>query len=309
MAGIEPWKERALELKTAGVGPREIARSVGKPYTTVWDFLSRNTLPGHLPKILLCDIETAPTKAYVWSRWKNNVYQDQVISEGFVLTWAAKWLGGDTIFSDALPNYPNYATDPEDDSEIIRAAWHLLDEADILVFHNGDRFDIPWLNTRFLYFGLDQPGPYKTVDTLKILKRHFKFPSNRLDSVGEYLGLGRKLETGGFPLWKDCLNGDDDAWRKMVDYNCEDILLLERLYLRIRAWDRLHPNASLYSDNSVLRCVVCGSDSLEPLDKFAYTATGAFSVFKCGSCGKHNRSRVTAKSTDQRQNILVNVGK
>ena len=44
------------------------------------------------PKILILDIETAPMKAYVWKRWKEDVSLDQTISEWFCLAWAAKWL-------------------------------------------------------------------------------------------------------------------------------------------------------------------------------------------------------------------------
>lgn len=32
-------------------------------------------------RILILDIETSPMMAYVWSRWKQNIYLDQTISE------------------------------------------------------------------------------------------------------------------------------------------------------------------------------------------------------------------------------------
>lgn len=52
--------------------------------------------------ILILDIETSPLSAYVWSRWKQNVYLEQTISEWFMLTWSAKWLHDDKVYSAAV---------------------------------------------------------------------------------------------------------------------------------------------------------------------------------------------------------------
>ena len=51
-----------------------------------------NFISNKFPKILVFDIETSPLKAFVWSRWKQNIYLDQTISEWFAISWAAKWL-------------------------------------------------------------------------------------------------------------------------------------------------------------------------------------------------------------------------
>ena len=43
-------------------------------------------------KILILDIETAPIRAKVWGIWNQNISIDQIESDWFILTWAAKWL-------------------------------------------------------------------------------------------------------------------------------------------------------------------------------------------------------------------------
>jgi len=302
------WKEEANRLfDTTNLSRREIGIKLGIPKSTVIDLLAGRNRDHRLPKILIFDIETAPTLAWTWRRWNENISHDQVIRDGYVITWAAKWLGEDAIMSDSLfNNQRHYWKSPEDDKNIMSTLWKLMDEADILVAHNGDKFDIPLVNARFLKHGFDQPSPYKAIDTLKIARKQFRFESNQLKSIGRYLGEGEKLETGGFGLWRDCMNGVPEAWEKMLAYNCEDTCLLERIYMRLRPWHKGHPNVSLYGDNGKMRCVCCGSEDLLITDKHCYTSVSQFSVWKCRECRKFNRARVNTKSKEQRENVLTN---
>ena len=118
-------------------------------------------------RVLVFDIETAPMEAYVWSMWKNDISQDQLIQDWSILCWAAKWLDGTEIYTGCswLDN-----NNVRDDKACCLALRTLLDMADIVVAHNGDKFDIKKVNTRLLKHGIKQPSPYKSVDTLKIAK-------------------------------------------------------------------------------------------------------------------------------------------
>lgn len=86
------------------------------------------------PKILIFDIETAPMRAYVWGRWKQNIHLEQTISEWFALSWSAKWLNNPNIMSDVLTPAEVLI---EDDKRIVKSMWKLFNEADILIAHNG----------------------------------------------------------------------------------------------------------------------------------------------------------------------------
>jgi hypothetical protein len=121
-------------------------------------------------RVLLLDIETAPIRAFVWGLWKENVGINQIANEWFMLTWSAKWLFEDTILSDRLTGKEAVK---EDDKRIIKSLWKALDEADIVIAHNGDQFDIPKSNTRFLIHGMNPPSSYQTIDTLKTLQKEF----------------------------------------------------------------------------------------------------------------------------------------
>jgi DNA polymerase III epsilon subunit-like protein len=86
---------------------------------------------------------------------------------------------------------------------MIKAFLKVMAQADEIVAHNGDRFDLKWLRTRALLHGLDvMPSP-KTIDTLKWAKRYFNFNSNKLDYIAKYLGVGQKMgaDVGVRPLF------------------------------------------------------------------------------------------------------------
>ncbi len=127
------------------------------------------------PSIILLDIETAPSLGYVWGIWEQNVIS--VKEEWFILSFATKVLGVGKPVIYALPDYKHYKRNHYDDEALVKELWKILDEADVVIAHNGDRFDIKKSNARFIYHGLKPPSPYKTIDTLKIARKHFNFNS------------------------------------------------------------------------------------------------------------------------------------
>lgn len=255
----------------------------------------------HTAKILVFDIETAPHKAYVWKFWKENVGQNQVISDWFCLTWSAKWLFEDNVISAKLT--PDEAKN-EDDERIIRRIWSLLDEADVVIAHNALRFDIPRLNTRFLQYGLNPPSPYDIIDTLAHCKKRFSFSSNRLNYINAVLGLEVKAETGGFDLWAQCMEGNPLALKTMEDYNIQDVKILEDLYLKLRPWIKPHPNVGLFVEDNIIACPSCGHHELESCGTYN-TYVNTYEALRCKNCGSVNRSRKPITNKTKSANIIV----
>ena len=233
-------------------------------------------------RILLLDIETRPLLGWVWGIWKQNISATQQLKEDWqIITWAAKWYGDD---------YTYYATaeGKKDDKECLEDLWHLLDEADVVIGHNGDKFDLPKINARFLQHGIKPPSPYKTIDTLKVAKANFRLTSNRLDYIAKFLGYGGKVETGGMDLWIKCMEGDRAAWKQMLIYNIHDVQLLEWVYEELRPWIKGHPNVALYTEGEDTICPACGSNHIH-YRGFAYTPVGKYQRFVCNDCGKWGR--------------------
>src|SRR5207253_3872004 len=98
---------------------------------------------------------------------------------------------------------------------MIKEIWKLIDEADAVVHYNGQKFDIPHINTEFIRQGLGPPSPFHHIDLCKIVKKTFLFPSAKLKYVAKELGLPGKVEHDGFPLWVRCIEGDKKAWARM----------------------------------------------------------------------------------------------
>jgi len=231
-------------------------------------------------KILLFDIETAPNLAYVWRLYEANAID--VKSNWYMISFAYKWLGEKRIKAYSLPDFDLYKKQPENDRELCYKLWELMGEADVVIAHNSQAFDVKKSQGKFLQHGFPPPKPFKQVDTLKVARKYFKFDSNKLDNLAKYLGIGEKMQTGGKKLWLDCMNGDLKAWAKMVKYNKKDVDLLEKVYLRMRPWIDNHPNSNLYN-KTCEKCPNCGGDTTKQGLKHNRATT--LQQYKCKECG------------------------
>lgn len=243
------------------------------------------------PRILVFDIETTPMKSWHWKCYDECISPAQVIMETKVLCYAAKWLGEPlTMFGRKKG---------ASDRAVCKELWHLFNEADVLVGHNLQRFDVPTMNSRWIKYGFQPPSPYKMIDTLKIAKGVGKFGINKLDYLGRYVGIGKKTEHEGFDLWLKCMANDPEAWARMEEYNINDVALTEELYMHLRPWDKKHPNIGImYPDGGESRCVCCGSTMITGITKASFTAAGVYPSFRCSDCGKVMRGRTRDKRSD-----------
>jgi len=238
------------------------------------------------PKILIFDIETAPNLAYVWGKYEQNVISYNY--EWYMLCFAAKWLNTSKIITSKLNDFKLFKKDKQNDLEVCKVLWKLLNDADVVIAHNGDAFDIKKTNARFLYHGLPPPSYYQTIDTKKIAKKYFNFNSNSLNDLGIYLKLGTKMEHEGFKLWLKCMSGEKKSWNKMIRYNKQDVILLEKLYFRFLGWITNHPNYGVYNQEDYI-CPNCGSYHLIR-NGIRATKTNLYQRWKCNDCHANSQS-------------------
>ena len=250
-------------------------------------------------KILIFDIETSPMMAYVWRLWKQNVsYKNQLISDSWMmLTWSAKWLFEDKVMADKIT--PDEIK-REDDKRVISSLCALIEEADIIVGHNSRKFDIRQINARRLKHDLPPMLPFEHIDTYRASKTAFDLPSHSLDYLAKYLGVGRKMETGGFELWRDCMQGKQEAIDKMEAYNIQDVHIQEEVYLKLRPYIKGHPNIGFYVEDNVHVCPKCGSEDIHWEGTYR-TYMNEYDTFRCKDCGSIGRSRLSSLTTEQRR--------
>lgn len=298
--------QAAVLLSELGRGTvsRQLCRYWSKQLSLLDD--GEPTAPLVGPKILVLDIETAPILAHVWRTFKENVGLEQISFDWYILSFAAKWLHqSETMYFDQ-----QHARDVEDDTDLMRRLWNLLDEADIIVAHNGRRFDLKKINARFAIKGFTPPSPYRIVDTLEIAKKNFAFTSNRLAYLTDTLCTEKKeahAKFPGFSLWKECLAGNPEAWEEMRTYNIQDVVSLEELYLLLLPWDNKAPNVANYSDEGVIQCAKCGGKHLRKVEKLYRTNVGQYEMYLCMDCHGWNRGRKLQNSLEQRRMLLSGV--
>jgi DNA polymerase III epsilon subunit-like protein len=170
---------------------------------------------------------------------------------------------------------------------MLQAFVEVANQANELVGHNGDKFDLTWIRTRCLFHEIPMFPTYTTIDTLKVSRSKFRFNSNKLDYIASYLGMGRKIKTE-FSLWKDILlKSDKVAMEKMIKYCKKDVVLLEKVFERLSGHIEPKTHYGVVFNGSRADCPECGSDDIYK-SKTRVTATGLKKVqCQCNTCHKY----------------------
>lgn len=238
------------------------------------------------PKIILFDLETSHNIVRAFSLYGYN-QPANIIKERYILTASWKELGKNKVHSVATVNKGKH----DDDFNVVQKLRKVLSNCDAVVGHYSDKFDMRFLNARIIYHGLDPLPPIIQIDTYKIAKSKFNFNANRLDYLGQYLGVGRKNVVNR-ELWDRCEAGDRDAFQEMLMYNRQDVELLERIYLKLRPFVSAKLNRALFESRPV--CEQCGSDHLHRHGE-SLTRVGRYTRYQCQSCGHWFRDKKRKK--------------
>ena len=250
------------------------------------------------PRILLWDCETSHNLTAVFQlRQQDYIPSENIIQERFIICASWKELGKHSIHSVSILQDPKrFAADPFDDHHVVKTLHSVLSGADALIAHNGDSFDLKFAEARMLVHGLPPLPPITSIDTLKVARNRFLFNANNLNYLGNLLGVGHKkpTKTG---LWLKVLQGDKQAIRDMVAYNRQDIVLLEKVFLKLQPWIATHVNRQLYGGTG---CPRCGSMNLQARGTHK-ALTRTYQRYQCQTCGGWHRTlKATTLSTPMR---------
>lgn len=251
----------------------------------------RNTLKQ--AKILLFDLEVSPMLVYTYEYYDARVLKIEEPQK--LLCFSYKWLG-DTGKPKSV-NLIDGSVDPKNDSWITRELWHLLDEANLAIAHNGSRFDAKMANTFFIEHGMQPPAPYKMIDTLTAARQKFKFPSNKLDELGKFLKVGQKTETTNAQLWERCLKGDKKAYKLMAEYCNNDVALMEEIYWKLMPFAQQPMINKLVNEELV--CPTCGCKNFQRNGMVPDAAQGQSWRYRCMGCGKSVKVPLTKEEKEE----------
>ena len=218
-------------------------------------------------KVLIYDIETSPNIGWFWkSGFKQSIGTNQIIKERAIICVSYKWQGEDEVY--------NLTWDKNQcDKFLIEQFVEVLNEADLIVAHNGDNFDLKWLKTRALFHRIPMLPNYKQFDTLKLAKTKLYLNSNRLDYISKFLGFEGKIHTTP-DLWnKVVMLNDRNAIKEMLDYCDEDVRQLEKVYNELQYLDNPKLHVGVLNNEVKYSSPISGGYNLK-LIKTVTTNTG-----------------------------------
>lgn len=233
-------------------------------------------------KRLFFDIETSYNIVKSWRIGYNlNLNPDNIIHERAIICLSYKWEGEDKVHSLAWDN--------GNDKEIVEKFVEVLKDATEVVGHNIDRFDLKWLMTRAAFHGILALPKYVSYDTLKKAKAHFNFNSNKLNYIGQFLGVGAKhnyqSKYQGLEMWdKVILSNDKEALKEMVFYCEQDVVLTEDVFNKLRPYTEASTHHGVHNGKDSCSCPNCGGEQVA-LHQTSVTRAGTIKrLMECGNC-------------------------
>ena len=242
-------------------------------------------------KVLTIDIETSPHLCYSFNVWNTNIAPVQIVEPSRMLCFAAKWEHKPQVIFESEFDFggPDNFMVPGLRAEyhdwMVRRAFDLLDEADVVVTYNGDKFDLRRLRQEFRLAGLGQPSPFHSVDLYKVIKKEEEWLSHKLAYITERYKLTGKMEHDGFKMWRGCLEGDPKMWRQMRRYCKRDTGTTEELLHGVSDLVQM-PALVLFDDEPILEghCPICREQGQSR--GYAYTKTRRYPRYYCPTDGK-----------------------
>lgn len=242
-------------------------------------------------KILILDVERLPgiTKQYWWGRGdlKNRyVHYETVERQPRTTIVCAKWYDSPDIIELA-------EWDKGGRKKFLRNVHHLVSQADILVGHNIDNADVPWLaGDLYIEANLPPLPPIKTVDTLKVLRKQFKSgaPFKGLDAFCQIVGIPSKTDRYDREAMERAVNKSVDDRERLVAYCSGDVLATQGLYDFLRPYIPNHPALFVDGKDALTTCHRCGHDT-EPIPRRFVANVLTYSMRRCTVC--HGYSRIS----------------
>ena len=252
--------------------------------------------PGVRNRILILDVERLDgiTTQHWWDRAdlkQRYIHHETVTREPRTTVVCAKWYD--------QPDVMRYAEwDKGGRHRLLKAAHRLLSEADIVVGHNLDNSDIPWLKGDLFvprighrYKPSFKPiPPFKTVDTLKVLRTQFKsgMPFKSLDAACKIAGIPSKTDHYDRHAMERAVAGSEDDQRRLVEYCAGDVVATQYLYDFLRPHIKNHPALYVDGQSRLDTCRVCGRET-KPIAKRYAADVFTYTMQKCVECGWHGR--------------------
>ena len=192
-----------------------------------------------------------------------------------IICFGYKELGGPTRVISLWDNPKVWSGNVNADKWLCERIAEILADADMVVTHNGKRFDWKFIQTRFMVHGIPFLPKIKHFDTCLVARGNLLSYNNKLGTIAGLAG-GKKLDSGGWELWEKVYYRDLKAMRTMAHYCKGDVIALEKAYLKLRPLGSVVPHFKG-------ECKSCGSKGIKR-SGFRYTAAKKIQRYQCNDC-------------------------
>jgi len=254
--------------------------------------LELNVLPKNRvssANVMIYDIETCRMVVKTFWTGKQYIGYNQIQGEPRIISISWKWLGGDKVHHLTWDKLHS-------DKEMMEAFLKEYNKADMVIGINNDSFDNRWINARAAKHRLDVNTMVKSFDVQREMKRVFRIPSYAMKYTAKYFELDQqKMEHEGEIMWQMIEDGTPEQQReylkKMVNYNVQDILTTEELYISLRKYFGHKMHFGVFDGENKWTCPNCGTNNIS-LEKTSFTAAGTVQRFmRCNE--DHVQFRIT----------------
>jgi DNA polymerase elongation subunit (family B) len=232
-------------------------------------------------KILIFDIESSYNQGLFFDVWETNIPANNITTPSHIHCIAYKWYGEKKTHVISQCEFPRFKKDIHDDTDVLKEFKKVVEQADILVGHNINRFDIRKINARLILKGLEPTPHTETIDTLQLARRYFKFNHNSLDAVAKALGYRGKLDNPK-NLWIDCFFGNIKKLNQMSKYCKNDVRINEFVFTKLLP----------FMNSKITKEFICGNPICKSENLQLRGMRGNKQRFQCNDCGKWGYCRI-----------------
>jgi len=128
------------------------------------------------------------------------------------------------------PGWPDVR---DDDSWITTQCLSVLKGCHIAYAHNGRNFDIPYLNSSALKYGIERLK-IKLIDPVQIARKNYRIGNNSLSALADFLDLEESKLHLSPDVWRKALfNNDQAMWDLLAERCTSDVELLNAVASRV----------------------------------------------------------------------------
>jgi len=233
-------------------------------------------------KVLIYDIETSYNIVKSFRiGYNKTLTPNDIIKERAIICVSYKWLGSDEVVNIAWDKN-------QSDKKLLEQFIPIMNQADLLVAHNGDKFDMKFIKGRAFKHNLPMHVNYVQFDTYKVARKKFDINSGKLDYIAKYLELSYHKIKVDMELWdRVILERSPEALDEMVEYCNRDVFVLEDVYNAMANWEHPKVHAGVILTEDRISSPYSGSKNIE-LTKTTSTTRGTLK--RVMTCNDTNRT-------------------